>query len=372
MTDPKELLSAYKLGFYHRAIFPTAELLLGDFSLGESHTELLKAISPLKASIKRIFPKKDAAKSLEMLDNIYTYFKQLKLGQYKNEKEVRGIFNEIEDLANEVKISAKEYAESTLENRASFLFESGGLLSFWYDILTPPFKLSNNDYEQLCANMNAANLRIPLIKVKELHSQPDDDSWNSHTDIIRIHSEINDQLKIEDISKYLSSDEEEVKLDKLTNLPNLEQFDIDSILLFDNPDLPISLSFVDMDNLKKLNTDIGHDAADEVIEQLAAFIKSNLEYRAKVYHRSGDEFLILFQNTMPDEAEKVLSRLLSKIKVKSFTTSVGDIKITITGGIAAYPENSADMPELKENANKAMQKAKEKGKAQICIFTNEI
>ena len=370
MINPKDLISVYRLGFYHRTILPAVNLLLEEFSIGESYTELLKAISPLKASIKRIIPQKENEKLLNKLDEIYGYFKQLKIGDYENDREGKGIYNEIEDLSKEIRINIAEYAEANFNDRASYLFDAGSLLSFWNDILEPPYKLKEKDFKQLCKYLKASELSLPLVKVIELNSKGDDYYLKSHTDIFNINIDILEQLKSEEISKFMSIERDDIKTNALTNLPNLEQFDIDSIYILENPDLPMSLCFVDMDNLKKLNTEIGHDAADEVIKQLAAFLKSKLEFRATVYHRSGDEFLILFQNTTAYEAKYTLERVLSKLVEKTFTTSVRDIQITISCGIASYPDNSEDISELKEKANRAMQKAKNNGKAQVCIHSD--
>jgi diguanylate cyclase (GGDEF)-like protein len=366
-----ELLNVYRLGIYHDSIFTDVKLLLGDFSISESYTELLKDLSPLKTSVLRIIGKKEGKLLCDKIDDIYNYFKRLKNGDIENDRQGKGMFNEIEDLSAEVSQKIREFAETNFEGRSKYLFNIGRILKYWDNLLEPPYRLKEETYTELLLNMKASNLIEQLAKVKELHEKSNEESFNNDK-IWQIRVEIEQQLRNEDVKLYIQGDKEEIKTNPLTNLPNKEQFEDDSTSFWENPELPFTLAFLDMDNLKKLNTQIGHESADKVINELASYINYNLTDRAGLYHRSGDEFLIYFPNTNSIESKLLLERILNGLKSKIFLTDIGDICITVSCGIASYPEHAIEFEELKEKSCKAMQMAKDKGKAQVCIWDKSI
>lgn len=365
--DILELKAAYNLGFYHRSIFSGATLILGDFGLSESHTEILKGLSPLKGAIRRLMEDDKSNKLLKKLDKVYDYIVKLKQGNIKDHGHGEAIFNTIKDLCIEVEQAISEYRDANLNDRAFFLFESGRLLSAWFDLYEPPSQLSKEALESLISNLKGAKLLKAAKKARKIHNKITKDIW-SHSEVWSLHNEIQRQLGHEAIQQSYDEGQESVNKNHMTQLPNLEQFDKDSVHLFENPDMPVSLAFVDLDDLKKLNLDIGHDAADEVIQQLALILENSLEYRAKVYHRSGDEFLLVFQNTASEEAKITLERVGLIIKNHQFDTSVKKVNVTMSAGISTIPEHADNIKNLKKYANEAMKTAKSEGKSRVKIF----
>jgi len=362
--------AAYRMGFYHCAILPGVKLILGEFGHSESHTELLKAISPLKASIERLLPKREGTPLLKKLDDIYQYVTNLKYGQYKDRAHAASIFNTIEDFCSEVEQVLRGFSDGRLDQRAAFLFDIGRLLSIWNDMIEPPYKLSSKAMNELIDKLNALRLQGVAAKARLAYESSVDDDFESDRAPLEIHIDLLRQLEHEVIQEAYSVESGEQALSPLTRLPSLQQFEIDSVELIDDSTTPDSIAFVDMDNLKQLNSAIGHDAADEVIKELAIRLETGLRHRAKVYHRSGDEFLAVFRNTSSQEAMIVLNRVIFEINGKSISTSQGNVDITISAGIASYPEHADELEAFKKRANEAMQQAKEAGKARAVIWSN--
>ncbi|NDF13138.1 MAG: GGDEF domain-containing protein, partial [Proteobacteria bacterium] len=155
---------------------------------------------------------------------------------------------------------------------------------------------------------------------------------------------------------------------ELTSLPSLKQFEIDIDDMAKSDDHPFTVAFVDIDNFKSINSRIGHGKADDVIKHLAAFLVEATFERAKVYHRSGDEFLLILENTTSKEAQLFLTRVIAEVKAENFPHLGKTISISI--GTASFPEHSKDPATLKEQSNKAMLKAKEK-KGSVVIFPSK-
>lgn len=361
-----ELKAVYNLGFYYSAILPGVNLICGEFGMNESYTEILKGISPLKGCIKRLIFDENGKILICKLDQVYEFVKNLKIGDVDTNQTAIAIFNTIEDLCMEVEQAILEFRDSTLSGRAMFLFESGRLLSVWHNLLKPPYKLSDDAFKTLIMNMKAANLDAPSIFANNINKQIEDNEW-AQSEVWSLHNNILKQLNHEAFQEFTSIGGETLTKSHLTGLKDLEQFDKDSVLIFENPTIPVSLVFVDMDNLKNLNSEIGHDAADEVIKQFAILIENATNFRGTVYHRSGDEFLVVLKNTTANEALLLLDRIVCLVKNEEFNIAVGKVKITMSGGIATYPDHAKTLEDLKKQANEAMKAAKTAGKSCIKI-----
>jgi diguanylate cyclase (GGDEF)-like protein len=365
----RDLKAAHQMGFYHCAIFPAIKLILGEFGVSQSHTEILKGISPLRASIVRLMAKQDRGNLLRKLDKIYEYVTTLKSGKYED-RYADAVINTIGDLCSEVEQTLLGFSDASLEERASFLFDSGRLLSIWHDTIDPPYKLSPSSMDTLIAKLKAAKLPSIAATAKSAYDSYDEDSIEVHAVPWTIHLAVLRQLDHESIHEAYASDAGEQALDPLTGLPSLQQFEVDSDDLLSDPEMPDTITFMDMDNLKNLNDKIGHDAVDEVIKQLAIVLETGLRHCAKVYHRSGDEFLAVFRNLSSREVMSILTRVIDRIRETTFTTSKGDVNISISAGIASFPEHAAEISTLRDRADEAMKQSKKAGKARAAVWSS--
>ncbi|MFN2340524.1 MAG: GGDEF domain-containing protein [Halanaerobium sp.] len=149
--------------------------------------------------------------------------------------------------------------------------------------------------------------------------------------------------------------------DKLTGLANRKYFAEEFEALKKKADFSgsnIGLIFIDIDQFKAINDNYGHDAGDRVLESIAAKMKNNLKAEDIVARIGGDEFLIALSNLdSKTEIIKVAKRLIKKLNGKLV---IGDktIKISVSGGVSFYPDESRELEILIKNADAAMYKAK--------------
>lgn len=127
-----------------------------------------------------------------------------------------------------------------------------------------------------------------------------------------------------------------------------------------------SLILFDIDNFKALNDTYGHQAGDEALRSIALVLKSESRQTDIVARYGGEEFILLLPNTPRHEAFSLAERLREKIENKSYLEE--KVKINISGGIAAFPEDAGDSKSLLYAADMAMYEAKARGKKQICYF----
>lgn len=129
---------------------------------------------------------------------------------------------------------------------------------------------------------------------------------------------------------------------------------------------PFSLIIVDIDFFKKFNDTYGHQAGDAVLRQVAQTLKKNSRTTDYVCRYGGEEMSIILPNTSAEEALNHANRLCKAIGEKPFhLTPVDDVNVTISLGVATFPDNAQTPQDIIEWADKGLYYAKEHGRNQV-------
>jgi len=128
---------------------------------------------------------------------------------------------------------------------------------------------------------------------------------------------------------------------------------------------PISLLFLDVDNLKALNSRFGHPTGSRVITTVATEAHRMIRAQDRLYRYGGDEFCILMPGTQPLGAAKLGERLIQKLT----EATVEDMPISVSIGIASYPAHADGAEHLLERADRALFQAKDEGKGRVVVAT---
>ncbi len=132
---------------------------------------------------------------------------------------------------------------------------------------------------------------------------------------------------------------------------------------------PVSLIICDIDFFKKFNDTYGHQAGDAVLRQVAQTLKKNSRTTDFVCRYGGEEMSIILPNTGFEEAMRLANRICSAVSEKPFhLTPVDTAPVTISLGVATFPENAQNPQDLIEWADKGLYYAKEHGRNQVGIY----
>lgn len=127
---------------------------------------------------------------------------------------------------------------------------------------------------------------------------------------------------------------------------------------------PVSLIMADVDWFKHYNDTNGHAAGDQCLKKVAeVFMKTSREVDIAARY-GGEEFVVVMPETDIEGALKLAERL--RVKLKEETIPFEEMQpggaVTISLGVASYPQDAADAQALVEAADKALYKAKENGR----------
>lgn len=163
-------------------------------------------------------------------------------------------------------------------------------------------------------------------------------------------------------------------IDWLTKLWNYGRFQQHLTLELDRAKVHesnVSLVMVDVDNFKNYNDTFGHIRGDFALKEIAAILQSKSRKFDTVARYGGEEFAIIMPNTTKENARLFAERLRAEVE-KTYAEEAQlkpDKKLTISCGIATYPEDCVVKEDLVAMADTALYEAKGAGKNRSCIYS---
>lgn len=133
---------------------------------------------------------------------------------------------------------------------------------------------------------------------------------------------------------------------------------------------PFSILMIDIDHFKVYNDSFGHLAGDAVLSKLASiFTKSirSVEYAARY---GGEEFLIMLPETEPDGALEAAERIRTRVAEETFGDGNHRGSVTVSIGVAAFPEHGTNAESIISSADAAMYQAKREGRNRVMRANN--
>ena len=166
--------------------------------------------------------------------------------------------------------------------------------------------------------------------------------------------------------------EHERDYDILTGLYNRQAFNRVCTELFAAPERMgvAALMMMDLDNLKHINDTYGHDWGDQYIRRTGQCLRENTPAGTVCARLSGDEFLVLFHGYRSRDAVREKIDCLTKAMQQSVALlpSGNALHISLSGGIAWYPDDGQDWETLKKYADFAMYQVKHSEKGRVEEF----
>src|SRR5215212_3232865 len=135
---------------------------------------------------------------------------------------------------------------------------------------------------------------------------------------------------------------------------------------------PLALLFVDLDHFKVVNDSLGHAAGDDVLVQAADRLRRTLRPTDTIARFGGDEFVILCEDAAGRaEAEEIAGRI-SVALARPFKVSDQEVVLTASTGIVIANDTHTDSGALLRDADTAMYRAKDRGRANSQVFDNSM
>ncbi len=152
---------------------------------------------------------------------------------------------------------------------------------------------------------------------------------------------------------------------------------------------PLSVLMLDIDDFKQFNDRYGHPRGDDLLRALAEILRSGSRDKVDLVARyGGEEFVLVLPSTPAAGAQSLAGRLRTAVGVaprsgaavaeqirgamagRRFEGEGGnaDVQVTVSIGVASYPEHGASGGELISNSDKALYEAKRLGKNRTCVY----
>lgn len=130
----------------------------------------------------------------------------------------------------------------------------------------------------------------------------------------------------------------------------------------------VSLIMLDVDNFKQVNDSLGHQAGDQTLREIATALGDAVG-QEDAYRYGGDEFAILLPVYNQEKTAQIAEGLLHAINGQ---TDHERVKVTVSLGVAAFPENASSAEDLIYKADMALNWAKSAGKSQVGRWQNQM
>jgi diguanylate cyclase (GGDEF)-like protein len=250
------------------------------------------------------------------------------------------------------------------------------------------------------ANWLAKYLSAPIISLRDAMRTASDGNLNiqsnikSNNELGELSKSFNKMLHIiktnyedlEAMHEELLSNEEQLRMnydhieflayhDILTNLPNKLAFldYMNGALLSSPSDKKIhAVYFVDLDNFKTVNDTLGHEYGDTLLVKTAQILTNVIGGDGMLARAGGDEFLIFKENMTSKKSAVDFAHQMIESFHNPLDLEGEMIYVSMSIGIAVYPENGLSPNTLIKNADIAMYKSKDTGKNKYTMFDSKM
>ncbi|NLK75550.1 MAG: EAL domain-containing protein [Clostridiales bacterium] len=161
--------------------------------------------------------------------------------------------------------------------------------------------------------------------------------------------------------------------DVLTGLPNKIAFTdyINGVLSSSNKvDKMHAIYFFDLDNFKTINDTLGHEYGDDLLIRTAQILQSIIDGKGLLARAGGDEFLLFYEDIKSVSEAVDLAAQIIKHFQEPIELNNDIVFMSMSIGIAIYPDNGLTPNALIKNSDIAMYKSKDTGKNKYTIFNS--
>jgi diguanylate cyclase (GGDEF)-like protein len=166
--------------------------------------------------------------------------------------------------------------------------------------------------------------------------------------------------------------EERATTDGLTGLTNHRAFQerYENLhALCERTDQRCSVILTDIDHFKSVNDTYGHPVGDAVLKRVAGVLEAKARKVDIVARYGGEEFVLVLPDTDGPGAELFANRLREEVGAQVMHSEHGDFNVTLSMGVATFPDDGRSRQELVDKADQALYYCKEHGRNRVMRWT---
>jgi len=168
------------------------------------------------------------------------------------------------------------------------------------------------------------------------------------------------------------SAEQQARTDILTGIYNRRGFfeDAEAIdIKARKDDQPFVFAMIDIDNFKFVNDTWGHDIGDIALKEVTDIMLKQLRKTDLVGRIGGEEFAVLFPQTLIKEGINMAERIREAIEENIIKTPKGDIKLTVSIGITYLQDRNKTLKDILSHSDSALYQAKSEGRNKVKLYS---
>lgn len=257
------------------------------------------------------------------------------------------------------------YAPSEALGNTPRLLKSGHHGPEFYTSMWQSMKLDGSWQGELWNRRKSGEIFPEWLSLSSVHN-----SQGEITHFVALFSDITERKRQEQHNEFLALH------DALTNLPNrrllnerLEQ----NVNRCRRRHESFALMFLDLDHFKPINDTLGHAVGDQLLKAVAQRLQTWAPRDSDTVARiGGDEFVILLSHIEREEGAAVVANKLVRAFNEPFAIAMHQINLTVSIGIAVFPQHGGDATRLTKSADTAMYHCKEFGRNGYRFFSAEM
>jgi diguanylate cyclase (GGDEF)-like protein len=130
---------------------------------------------------------------------------------------------------------------------------------------------------------------------------------------------------------------------------------------------PLAIAILDVDHFKRVNDERGHPAGDSALRAVSSAIRHSVRRSDVVARYGGEEFVMMLEDVSLRDAIERVEKLRARVAATELNTDKGDrpLSVTLSGGIAVFPDDGNEPDELLSAADRRLLQAKRTGRNRV-------
>jgi len=257
------------------------------------------------------------------------------------------------------------YSERDAIGKTPSLLASGTHDKAFYQEMWSSLNTQGNWHGEIRNRRKSGQLYVEWLSIKRVC-----DAHGTLTHYVAVFSDISERKASEERMHHLAH------YDVLTDLPNralLSDRLTQAVAVAAREQQKLALMFIDLDQFKPVNDELGHPVGDLLLKAVAERLKKCLLRESDTVARiGGDEFVVMLLDVATTQDALVVANKIRTVLAHPFDLGAHSVSISSSIGVAMYPEHGSNDATLLKNADTAMYAAKESGRNQVQVFRSDL